>query len=191
MSRSLLAILVLASFLFSPASVANGGASTPLCPDRSAPDCVQSNWGQTGPDGVDTGLAPLKGDPTASTASSGRLAMKILPVAAKTRPQASDSPLNTVLSPINLFPKETAALTSAIKQARFNADGSIASGQERIASAAAAAARAAGTRYTLTLYIKVPQKLAPDDGDLLGKKVQSINEVLSNSAGGATGKPRT
>ncbi len=193
MNRLLLVLLIIVSSAPSfSASAASGGRTVTLCPKTSVPDCVSPNWGETGPDGVDGAMAPLRGDSIASAIGGGRLAIKLLPVAATpNRTQPAGAPLQTVVSPINLFPKETAALTSAIKQARFNPDGSIASGQERIASAAAAAARAAGKRYTLTLYIKVPQQLAPDESGLLGKKVQSINDVLLPAGGAATGKPES
>lgn len=194
MRRLMLTLLALVLAMSSSASRANDGTTVPLCPDPSAPDCVLSNWGQTGPDDGDGALASRRGDPMASGAGRQRMAVEVLPVA--TGPNgtsggpASKAPLRTVISPINLFPKETAALISAIKRARFNPDGSIATGKERIATAAAAAGRKAGTRYTLTIYIKVPQQLKPEESGL-GKRVEAINEVLLPAGGTAPGKSQS
>lgn len=159
------------------ASIAQGGDAQPLCPD-GLPSCVVSNWGAIEPDGVDTqgvgAIAPHNVD-----ARRDRIAMAIKPVpVADGRPAADASSVKALVSPQALFPKETAALVSAIDRARFHRDGTVASGGDRIAAAAAAVARQAGNRYVLTLYIKVPQRLGPDATGALNKKVASVNDLL-------------
>ena len=122
------------------------------------------------------------------TAPKQRPPVHMLPTAAPATAMApiGSSSLKAVVSPQGLFPKETAALLAALKRARFNEDGSIKSGEAAVRRAAAAAAQRAGNKYTLTLYIKVPQKLAPDRSVALGKKVDAVNAVLSSPYGRRT-----
>ena len=179
MKRMLFAVLMVMTSL---AHAQGGGSTTTICAKGSPPDCVSPNWGHINPDETDAVLAPRSTSPIASDATAARpqMAMQLLPVAAH-GPQLA-APVKTVVSPINLFPRETLALKTAIRRARFAPDGSVVSGEAAITAAAAAAARRAGDQYTLTLYIKVPEKLRDDESGLLDKKVRSINELLGKAA---------
>ena len=139
-------------------------------------------------------VVPQAGEPTGSALTSQGPSMRVgtLPVAIAAGPApGSSAAVKTVVSPLGLFPKETAALTAAIKRARFNADGSIASGESAISEAASAAARKANGKYVLTLYIKVSQGIKPDDGAALDTKVRSINALLMRTLGSTAGAPRS
>ena len=176
MNRLAFVLLLLVSL----ASFAGTGDPVPLCPAGAPPDCVDPNWGLIEPGAMDASI-PATGPSlaAATTASKPRMAVQMMPAAATT--QGAVAPLKSVVSPQNLFPKETAALLSALKRARFNSDGTIKTGEPAIRRAVAAAAQRAGNKYTLTLYIKVPQTLKPDMGTLLGKKVDALNAVLGDS----------
>ncbi len=175
-------LLIVVLMLMWSTSYAGTGDTVPLCPDAASPDCVVPNWGGIGePDGTDGAIAPRTDASlnTAPTIRSKPVAVQLMPAAEPSAMSTGDAPLKTVVSPQNLFPKETNALTTALKRARFKADGSIATGGAAISRAAADAARKAGKKYTLTLYVKVPQALKPEAGALLDKKVRAINDVLS------------
>jgi hypothetical protein len=148
---------------------AGTGVSVPICEPNSA-DCVISNWGHTEPEIVTSSIS-----------------IKPMPVAV-TNAAAALPKINAVTSPVNFLPKETAALISAIKHARFAKDGSIVSGQEQIEAAADAIAKKAGKGYTLTLYVKQPAKLKPDVADAQAKRVVTIDGIL---AGKGADKPRS
>lgn len=168
MYRKLLAIVLLS---MSSITCAYADDSVPFCPDPSSPDCVVSNWGLIEPGIVDTARAPVAGP---------SVAVKLMPVATST--SKANPPVKALVSPTGLFVTETNALMSAIRKARFNADGTIARGEAQIAAAAAAVARKAGRKYALTLYIKVPQKFASDKSESLNKRVGAVNSVLSRSS---------
>ena len=191
MNRLVLVILL----LLSSTSFAGTGDAVPLCPDGSPPDCVVPNWGMVEP-GVSDNANFVHGTPSLATMPASpqpQMTVRMMPAASPTAmaPNAG-SPIKSVVSPQGLFPKETAALVAALKRARFNADGSIKSGEPAIQRAAAAAAKLAVNKYALTLYIKVPQGLKPEQGALLGKKVDALNAVLSSPyGGGQTGTPKT
>lgn len=189
-----LAFLIL--LVLSSVSFAGTGDPVPLCPAGSPPDCVIPNWGQVQPDGVDSSISPTGGPSLAAVQDPHRLrmAVQMMPTAAPAEAMAPNTaaPIKSVVSPQNLFPKETAALITALKRARFNADGTIKSGEAAIRRAAAAAARRAGNKYNLRLYIKVPQGLKPEQGAQLDKKVDALNVVLGGAyGGGQTGTPKT
>ncbi|MEO8935677.1 MAG: hypothetical protein ABI277_16500 [Burkholderiaceae bacterium] len=168
MYRKLLAIVLLSMWAITCACADD---SVPLCPDPSSPDCVVSNWGLIEPGIMAAAMAPVATPP---------VAVKLMPVATST--SKANPPLKALVSPTGLFVNETKALTSAIRKARFNADGTIASGEAQIAAAAADIARKAGKKYALTLYIKVPQKIASDKSESLDKRVGAVNSVLSRSS---------
>ena len=187
-----LSIVIL--LLLSSVSYAGPGDPVPLCPVGSPSDCVTSNWGVIEPDGVDSSTASNTNQSmaVAPTAGAPRIAVRRMPVAAPAGVMTSNtrSTVKEVVSPKGLFAKETDALTSALKRARFNGDGSIVSGEAAIARAAAEAQRKAGNMYFLTIYVKVPQTLSPDEGGLLDKKVRSVNEILVGP-GYSSVKPKT
>ena len=192
MKRFAFAVLMLMSF----ASSAGTGDPVPLCPQGSPPDCVVPNWGQVEPGATDdastgNGSSNLA---RASVAPKPQMPVQMMPTAATADAMAPSrvAAVKSVVSPQNLFPKETAALLAALKRARFNPDGSIKTGEAAIKRAAAAAAQRAGNKFTLRLYIKVPQTLAPEVGAQLDKKVDALNAVLSTPYdGGQSGTPKT
>lgn len=192
MKRFAFSVLMFMSF----ASYAGTGDPVPLCPEGSPPDCVVPNWGQIEPGATDGASLSTANPSLAATPGSPkpRMAVQMMPTAAPEAAMAPSAaaPIKSVVSPQNLFPKETAALITALKRARFNADGTIKSGEAAIRRAAAAAAQRAGNKYTLRLYIKVPQSLKPEQGAQLGKKVDALNAVLGGAYdGGQTGTPKT
>lgn len=178
MNRLVLVILL----LLSSASFAGTGDPVLLCPEGSPPDCVVPNWGMVEP-GVSDDASLARGTPASP---QPRMAVRMMPAAAPAAmaPNAA-SPIKSVVSPQKLFPKETEALVAALKRARFGADGSIKSGEPAIQRAAAAVAKRAANKYALTLYIKVPQGLNPEQGTLLGKKVDALNGVLGGAYDGS------
>ena len=195
MNRLSIVMLLLLSSV-SSVSYAGTGDQVPLCPVGAPADCVTSNWGQVEPDGIDGSIArPTKQSIAAApTANLPRIAVQRMPVAAPTGTMTSNtrSTVKAVVSPKGLFAKETDALTSALKRARFNGDGSIVSGEAAIARAAAGAQRKAGNKYFLTIYVKVPQTLSPDEGGLLDKQVRSVNDILVGPGyAGSSGKPKS
>ncbi len=190
MNRLVFVLLLLTS----SASFAGNGDAVPLCPTGSPPDCVVPNWGQINP-GVPDDASLATGNPSlaaAPTSNAQRIAVQLMSVAAPASVMTSNtrSTVKAVVSPKGLFAKETDALTSALKRARFNGDGSIVSGEAAIARAAAEAQRKAGNKYFLTIYVKVPQTLSPDEGGLLDKKVRSVNEIFVGP-GYSSVKPKT
>ena len=164
-------------------SVGHAGGTVPLCAAPQPPNCVQSNWGQVGPDGTDENAAAPSGSngPQLSRAmpAPSRMSVELQPVAA---PAASSRrpALKAVIDANALFVRETALLTSAILRARFDRDGAVVSGAERIAAAAAIAAEKAGNKYKLTLYIKAPLKQSDDGRRMLTGRIQSLNAILAD-----------
>ena len=190
MNRLVFVLLLLTS----SASFAGNGDAVPLCPTGSPPNCVVPNWGQINP-GVSDDASLATGSPSlaaAPTSNAQRIAVQRMPVAAPAGVMTSNtrSTVKAVVSPKGLFAKETDALTSALKRARFNQDGTILSGEAAIARTAKEAQRKAGNKYFLTIYVKVPQTLSPDEGGLLDKKVRSVNEILVGP-GYSSVKPKT
>ena len=181
-------LLLVCLLLLTPLAHAqrDGGTTVPLCTMPSS-DCVVPNWGQVGPDGdgSDASIAPPPGSASMarSTGIDRQVAVQMMPVqsSAKAMTPPSASSVKTVVSPVGLFAAETAALTKALMNARFDRDGTIVRGEEAIRTAAAAAVAKAGRKYALTLYIKVPQKLKPEDGALLAKKIVSVNDVIAGA----------
>jgi hypothetical protein len=190
MKLPVIAVVLLLSM--SSAYAGDTGSGT-LCPDPKIPVCVVSNWGQIDPAGVDSAMAPTTSS-AAQTAQGPHSTVRMMTIVtppAATKPAAT-KPLQTLVSPNGLFPKETAALTAAIKNARFNADGVIVRGEKELAAAAAEAARRAGNKYVLTFYIKVSQQLKPDLAATLDKKVAAVNRLLSDAQAAAqAGEPKS
>jgi hypothetical protein len=179
--RSRLAAIVMCLVAFAGPSRADD--SQPLCAP-SLPGCVISNWGQVEPDSIDS--AAVGTNARIASIPTGRIAMQVQPTAASTRARASAAgsgpTVKTVVSPTNLFPRETQALVAAIQRARFHRDGSIAKGGDAIAAAAAELARKADAKYTLTLYVKTPKGIRPDESSVLFKKVDAVNAAIGGSS---------
>ncbi len=171
------------------ASGSGGGNSTTICTTGAPTNCVTTNWGHIVPDGTSDAMTPTTAPPAGTTLSHRRMAVQLMPVASSRADAAM--PVTTVLSPVDLFPRETLALQNAVRRLRFDADGKIVSGESVFAAAATAAANKAGRQYTLTVYIKVPQHIQDKESTSLARKVQSINDVLGKSldrdAGGGPG----
>ena len=191
MNRS--AIVFVVSLFFSLG--AHAAESTTLCSPPLATGCVQPNWGQVEPDGTGDDASGSAGPATPSTASragmpsaTARIGAELMPVqmASRARSLQRPSQIKAQIDGNARFRAETKELTTAITLARFDRSGRIVRGEDRIATAAEAARRAA-SNFDLTLYIKAPTKLAGAARTLLNAKLASLNAVLGN----APSQPRT
>ena len=174
---------------------AHAAESTTLCSPPLETGCVQPNWGQVEPDGTGddvTGSAgpagPSTASPSGTTPATTRIGAELMPVQMASRARASQRPsqIKAQIDGNARFRAETKELTTAITLARFDRSGRIVRGEDRIATAADAARRAA-PNFDLTLYIKAPTKLASAARTLLNAKLASLNAVLGN----APSQPRT
>lgn len=167
-----------------------------LCSPPLTADCVDPRWGQIDP-------SSLVGGGSASDASSPmalRSAGQDSPIAVRMQPtemrrEAVGPPANArikaELDVTARFAKETAALTAAVKRARFDGRGNLVRGEEQIA-AAAQIARQVPQEYALTLYVKAPTRLDAKQRELLENKLASINRILVRRAGrGDPSKPNS
>lgn len=143
---------------------------TAVCP--SPADCVRPQWGEIQPDGTDSLTAP---SPMAS-------AMAARPALVRVRmddgTKLSVAPKIVVDDGVS-YPRETKSLVVAILAARFDADGKLVSGAERIEKAVARV-NAVARNHQLTLYLKA---VKVGDRALLGRKVEALNALLASKDG--------
>jgi hypothetical protein len=179
MKKKLLAALLLSALT----SYAFGQTSVKLCSDATDPDCVDPHWGQVNPELTGGGgNAAAASAMRLSSAPTTVLSAKLIPVAAPMAAASAyhEAPPKALLEGTQKFTKETEALATALKNVEFDHRGRIVKGQRELAAATAAAQRAAaGSGYTLTLYIKPPEHLNHDRAVALNHKLVSINKVLA------------
>ncbi len=181
-------------FVLAVSTSAHAQQSAVLCAPPLTVDCVDPKWGQIEPELTGDGgsnAAREVAAPQVLADTGARMAVRLQTVAAPTTRRAGDATIKAVIEGGSMFRTETARLTDAIKRARFDQSGKIVRGEEQIVEAAEAAAKAA-PNYALTLYIKVPAKLATGQSTVLASKVQAINAILAKAASGSTdaGKPK-
>ena len=79
------------------------------------------------------------------------------------------------------YARETKSLVSALKAARFDAEGKLVSGADRI-TAALGRVNEVSPNHQLVLYLKSSPKLQGRDRKLLAAKVQQLNEILERGS---------
>lgn len=178
-------------FVLAGATSAHGQESVVLCAPPLTADCVDPKWGQIEPEltAGGGGSAAREAAPQPLADAGARMAVRLQTVATRDGRRA-DATIKAVVEAGSMFKGQTARLTAAIKRARFDRSGKIVRGEEQIAEAAEAAAKAA-PNYALTLYIKVPPTLATSQATLLANKVDAINAILKKVAPTTdAGKPK-
>lgn len=174
MNRKTIALLWAAATI-SPAFATEG---LPLCAPPLTPDCVDPKWGQIDPDTLVAG-----GDPSTmgirATTVDAPIAVRLMPV--EMQRDAAGPPatarLKAVVDATQRFARETAALTAAIRRARFDKQGNLVQGEAQIA-AAAEAARKVPPEFALTLYVKAPARLDDAHREVIANKLAAINGIL-------------
>ncbi len=126
-----------------------------------------------GPDEVDpSGAAEGRAVPLA--AAKGGATVRLMPVHA---PGKSSGVARLVIDDGREFARDTRALVRAIEAARFDRDGRLVEGADRIAQSNRRLVEATKGRYRLTLYVRAA-KARQTDLKLLSVKVDSVNDVL-------------
>jgi hypothetical protein len=154
-----------------------GQTSTMLCSPPQTPDCVMPQWGSIHPDDPDPdGLVA----PSTSVASRSTNRPALVRVAMSTASTASVAP-KIVVDDGKTFARETRSLIAALKAARFDAEGKLIAGADRIKTALDRL-NAVSRNHQLTVYLKTSRKLRATDRTLLAAKVEALNALLEGSA---------
>ena len=152
--------------------VATAQTSTMLCSPPQDPDCVAPQWGSIHPDDTDS----LVGPSSPTVASQGVDRPTLVRVALSTGKSASVAP-KIVIDDGKKFARETNSLVAALKAARFDYEGKLISGAERI-TAALERVNKVSTNHMLTLYLKASPKLSDPKRAVLERKVADLNVLL-------------
>jgi len=158
--------------------VATAQTSTTLCSPPQDPDCVVPQWGSIHPDDPDSGSLVGPSSPTAASRSVDRPAL--VRIALSTGKTASVAP-KIVIDDGKKYARETKSLVAALKAARFDAEGKLISGAERITTALERVNKVS-SNHMLTLYLKASTKLSDADRSVLDRKVADLNVVLEGGS---------
>lgn len=175
MNRKTIALLWAVTTL-SPAFATEG---LPLCAPPLAPECVDPKWGLINPDTLEADAGATSTMGIRAAAVDAPIAVRLMPVEMQrgTAGPPATARLKAVVDATQRFARETAALTAAIRRARFDKQGNLVQGEAQIA-AAAEAARKVPPEFALTLYVKAPARLDDAHREVIANKLAAINGIL-------------